>query len=393
MKKFIGVIAIAAVLIAGVYFGVRFATASKAKEQLAKFMEGLEWSVDSAYFNPLTQKLVANGLVLALESDTKLALKTIKVSKSLFNLDGAEVSGSANLNELRLYSDTEDLEFNIKLISAPKIVFDKNALQEFIKEIKEGESNAYMNPLKQISGFKTEGLVFSYAGMKILDVDSILIDGSYVDDKGNTLPYPVEGNSLIKNLIFKYPGKKSEYKIEKIKSVSTYKDGIYDGQVEFDGQKLFLLKASSVMSGLSNYMENTMGSVIIHTFDLDYTDRGLVNILLDLYADTMQDKYSDEDKPLSRKDSIDQISALAAIFSFAVKDGAKLTENLTAFLTDPKTMVIKMNPEGPVVLDDVTGMDELGLTISFNGEEPFALLESEKSYNPYEDEFDYEEGE
>ncbi|MDR2104340.1 MAG: hypothetical protein LBP51_01150, partial [Deferribacteraceae bacterium] len=347
MKKFVIILGAAVLVLAGVYFGVRLATESKAKQQLAEFFDDTDWSVDSAYFNPLTQKLVANGLVIT-EDDVAFSLKSLELSRSFFDDSGAELTGAIDLRDFNLNSDGGDLDFSIKRISSPKIILDREIFQKIVADAKSdtGKIDDYANPLREVNGFKIEGFTFSVDGKKFFSLENIIIDGSYVSKDGNVLPYPVEGVSLAKNLAFQLPNTKKEYKIEKINSSSTYKDGIYDGKVEFDGKELFLLKADFAMSNLSETFEGLVNdSSTLNSFELEYTDRGLVNILLDMYIDAMHDEY---DQEMTRETAIEQAAALASLGAFAIKDGAKLVESLTTFLTNPKTIVIKINPEEPV---------------------------------------------
>ncbi|MDR2401583.1 MAG: hypothetical protein LBD73_08040 [Deferribacteraceae bacterium] len=358
MNKFIGAVVVLALILAGIYFGVRFATASKAKAILAEYLDGVgEWSVDSTYYNPLTQEVVANGFKTILDDETEITIKTAKISG--FNQTGDELAGSGKFEDIRI--DTDSVELSIKSLSSPKIVFDREALLKF----KEDPYSA--TPLKQLAGFKMEGLNIAASGDSIFSIESIVGEGSYEAD-GKILPYPAVGNAVIKNIVF-YT-KDREYRVEKTTSSSAYKDGVYDAKIDMDSQELFALNAAYAVSGLSDapLSDDAEYLLTLISSETNYTDRSLINVLLDQYI-----KGSDT----SREEAVDQLMLYGALLTERIKNGDIFLENLSSFLKDPRTLTIKTNPAEPVAMDSLNAIDELGLSVSFNGGEPFLIQEGE----------------
>jgi hypothetical protein len=380
MNKFFGVIVVLALIVAGVYFGVRFATASKAEAILAQYLQGFDnWSVENAYFNPLTGKVVANGFKLGVDEETELTVGSVEVSG--FNQSGDELSGAVSFSDIRLAASGGDdsAELSVKSFSASDIVLDRSAVENL-----RTKPEAYQNPIKKLGGFKLEGFDFLISGKKFMSLESIAGNADYIAD-GKLLPYPASSEALSKNLVFYSQDGKKEYRVERTNSVSTYKGGVYQQKIDADSKELFNLSLEYSLGGIENIPLNAdaesfdyFSDVTVNGFALNYTERTLIGVLLDAFA---------KDREATRDEVIDMIEGLGGLFLAQIKNSDLLQKDLIGFLKDPKTLTIKAAPAAPLSITAIgEDINKLALSLSFNGGEPF-LIQVEGGQYGYEDDY------
>jgi hypothetical protein len=377
MKKFLGAVVALALILAALYFGVRFATEAKAREALAKLMELAEiedWSVGSAYINPLNQSLVANNFK-ASKDDSEFSVKkgTVKGFLAALVPDATgEIEGSIKINKL-LFS-AEDSDFGFDLLSASGVI-DLAQLQE------------QTNFVKQLKGLEINNFSVSVSGNPALTLESLKGSADYISG------IPADSDMDAKNLVI-YASPDEKYRVEKITVTSSNTDGLNKANITADSKNLFLLNISYTLSGLeeleSYIAESAMGTLELldkmkfNNFELNYTDRSLVNVLLDKYS-----KEADS----SREEVISTIEAAGVFLAMSIKNGNVLASDFVAFLKDPKKIALKSNPEEPISLAALDDLNAAKITVSFNDGTEFLLEKADGSYyqEDYYDDYDEDE--
>jgi hypothetical protein len=305
-----------------------------------------------------------------------LELSIKHAALSDFTVAEGETSCSANFKDvlLKAFAGIDSAAVMADSFSA-KVVLDKEKLDEFTEN-----PNITLNPLIRfdrldLRGFKTDFNEKTVMTMESATGDYFVVKTRfYVNESDNNSlnvlltddPFsPNNNTSIYSNLVFY--GQK-EYKIDWIESINTYEEGVNSKKINIESIELFSFDLSySIGYGTQTSSSDTGNTLVdllndlkmlpLYDFEVNYTDRSLVTIALDHYA---------ESKALSRDEIIGILKHYVAALRF-FKEPEILAENLADFLKEPKTMTIKINLAEPdyigVLLEDI---DKLGLSFSFN---------------------------
>jgi hypothetical protein len=366
MKKVIALITLLLFVLFGVYFWMRFASESRAREMFAEEIERYgsfkdNWSIENAYLNLFTKTLVVRGFKVN-ANDAAISVKTLIFS----GIGGGEEEYTGAVRLKKAVLAAEGMEMTVDALSVSKFVLDRFRWEKY-----RASSLLENNPVKTLEGLKIDNFAFGTPKEKYVALESLnaaMI--SLVDEI-----YPLNDYMTAKNLIFHLPNSDKSYKVEKISSRSAYKDGKFTYKVTFDSQ-LFLLDASYTASD-SGETPFSFNNLYLNSLELHYTDRSFANLLLDYYARQLGKE---------RSEVIAMFDEMKYYIFRDMENAKVLSDNLMAFIKNPQTLNSRINPAKPIPVSIKPPFDgdliDMGITVSFNGSEEIPVYRSEVYISP-----------
>ncbi|MDR2401418.1 MAG: hypothetical protein LBD73_07200 [Deferribacteraceae bacterium] len=146
MNKFICAVLTAALIMAGLYFGIVFSAGSVSKDMPAEYLQNIDnWSLESSYFNPFIHILTINGFNIVFNNERELSIGNIRPSG--LSQTEYEFTGSAAFENILFTA--KDLEVSIDALSRSQFCLDSSKLNKF--KIEPSVTN---NPFKYTDGLK-----------------------------------------------------------------------------------------------------------------------------------------------------------------------------------------------------------------------------------------------
>jgi hypothetical protein len=284
-----------------------------------------------------------------------------------------EVAGSIKINKFLISFENSAVGFD--LISAAGVID--------LEQLRENNAN---QAIKQLENLEINNFNVTVSDNLMLTLESLKGSSTYISN------FPADSDLDARNLVI-YASPNEKYRVERITSTSSFTNGLSKANITADSKELFLLDISYTISGLeelNSYIAESaetselLNKMKLNNFELNYTDRSLVNILLDKYAQKTDS---------SREEVISEIEGTGAFLALSIKNGNVLASDFIAFLKNPKNMTVKSNPEEPTSFSAFDSVDAAKITVSFNDGAEFLLEEADGSYyqEDYYDDFDEDE--